>query len=179
MPIVLQPGLDAINGAIGVVFGLSFSSFAKCLRKIEDVWVNLPNGHLEELLPARKRISGPTQGLPILWTTGDAALTRFPAINWRTMEFFSESVRDFIAPFQRITHDPCSNENELIAQAAIIAEWSGNSIKGELIHGVCNMSAFSWLNFGHARHGPAARIQVGVFFWLGIRKILITPGFLR
>ena len=147
--------------------------------KHQEVWTNLFKGHLEELLPVHKRISGPTQCLPILWTTGDATLTRFAAINWRTREFFSEPVKDFIAPFQRVMHDPCINENELVAQAAMIVEWAGKSIKEELIPGMDNMSALSWLNFGHSRHGPAARIQVGVFFWLAIHKIRISPFFLR
>ena len=66
-------------------------------------------------------------------------------------------------------------KNELVAQAAMIAEWSGSSIREELIPGMGNMSALLWLNFGHARHGAAARIQVGVCFWLAVRKIRIPP----
>ena len=129
------------------------------------------------LLPIHKRLSGPTQFLPILWTAGDATLTRFAAINWGTREFFSDPVRDFISPFQQITQEPFTNENELIAQASMIVERAGSSIKEELIPGMGNMGALSWLNFGHARHGPAARIQAGVFFWLSIREIRIPPPF--
>ena len=71
------------------------------------------------------------------------------------------------------------NENELIAQAAMIVEWDGNSISEELAPGVDNMSALSWLSQGHARHGIAARIQVGVYFWLALRRIRIPPFYLR
>lgn len=42
---------------------------------------------------------------------------------------FSEPVRNFIAPCQRVAHEPCINENELIAQEATIAEWSGTPSK--------------------------------------------------
>ena len=145
----------------------------------QDGWGNLFKGHIGELLPVHKRIPGPTPCLPNLWTTGDATLTRLAAINWRTREFFSEPVRNFTAPFQRVLHEPCIDENELIAQAAIIVEWAGNSIKEELIPGMDNMSALSWLNYGHARRGPATRIQVGVFFWPAIHKVRIPPFCLR
>ena len=131
------------------------------------------------MLSIRKRISGPTQCLPILWTTGNSTLTRFAAINWRARQFFSEPIQDFITPFQRVFHDPCINENELVAQSGMIVKWAGRSIKEELIPGVDNVSALSWMNHGHARHVPAARIQVGVFFWLAIRRIRISPFFLR
>ena len=53
------------------------------------------------------------------------------------------------------------------------------AIREELIPWVGNMSSLSWLEFGHARHGPSARIQVGVFFWLDVRRIRISPRFLR
>ena len=177
--IALKHGFDVANGAPGVVFGPSSFFLREMALNYQDVWANLFKGHIEELLPVHKRISGPTQYLPILWTTGDATSTRFAAINWRTREFFSEPVQNFVAPFQLVMREPCINENEWIAHAAMIVEWSGNSIEEELIPGVGNMSALSWLNFGHARHGPAARIQVGVFCWLAIRKIRISPFFLR
>ena len=51
--------------------------------------------------------------------------------------------------------------------------------QGGINPGVGNMGALSWLKFGHARHGPAARIQVGVFFWLAIRGNRISPFSLR
>ena len=137
----------------------------------------LSQGEIGEPLPVRRRISGPTQCLPILWTTGDATLTRFSAISWRTREFFSDPLRDFIAPSQRILHARCINENDLSAQAAMIVERSGNSTKEELIPGMGNMGALSWLNFGHARYEPSARIQVGVFLRLAICKIRIPPPF--
>ena len=41
------------------------------------------------------------------------------------------------------------------------------------------MSALSWLSQGHARHGIAARIQVGVHFWLALHRIRISPFYLR
>ena len=79
----------------------------------------------------RKLLPALVQCLPILWATGDATLTRFGAINWRTREFFSEPVAGFIAPFRRIPHDHCIDEDELALHAAVIAEWSGSSIKEE------------------------------------------------
>ena len=40
---------------------------------------------------------------------------------------------DFIDPRQRVMRETCINENKLIAQAAMIAARSGNSIEEELI----------------------------------------------
>ena len=58
---------------------------------------NLPTGvtdrgdlfrcQIEELCPLNKRLYGPRQCLPVLWTTWGAALKRFVAINWRTRGF--------------------------------------------------------------------------------------------
>ena len=93
-------------------------------------WKNLFCGYIEELLPTHKRLSGPRQCLPVLWTTGDATLTRFAAINWRTREFFSGDIEDFIPVFSKIPDASFINENELIAQAAMIVERAGNSIGG-------------------------------------------------
>ena len=58
-------------------------------------------------------------------------------------------------------------------------EWAGDSTAEELIPGMGNMSAFSWLSQRHARRGIAARIQVGVYFWLALRRIRIPPFYLR
>ena len=80
--------------------------------------------------------------------------------------------------FQRISHDPCINANELAAQASMIFDRSGSSIKGELIACMDNASALFWVNLGRARNGDADRLQVGVFYWLAIRKIR-NPFFLR
>ena len=57
-------------------------------------WRNLFFGPIDELLPIHKRLSGPRQYLPALWTTGDATITRFSEINWRTREFFPENIAD-------------------------------------------------------------------------------------
>ena len=73
--------------------------FLRHLSRYETEWKGLFCGMVEELLPLRKRLSGPRQCLPVLWTTGDAALTRFAAINWRTREFFSEMCRISFLPF--------------------------------------------------------------------------------
>ena len=100
--------------------------------------------------PTNKRLYGPRQCLPVLWTTGDATLTRFSSINWRTREFFSGDVSDFISASQRTPEETFINENELIAQAAMVVEWPGNSISEDLIHGMANVSALSWMRHGHA-----------------------------
>ena len=71
------------------------------------------------------------------------------------------------------------DENELIAQASMIVEWAVNSISEELAHGVDNMRDLSWLSQGHARRGIAAKIQVGVYFWMALRRIRISPFYLR
>ena len=57
---------------------------------------------------------------------------------------------------------PFVNGNELIARAATILERCGSSIREELAPGMGNMGALSWLSFGHARNGPAAKIQIGI-----------------
>ena len=49
----------------------------------------------------------------------------------------------------------------------MIAEWAGRSIRDELIPGMDNMSALSWLIVGHARRGPSARIQVEMYQRVG------------
>ena len=139
------------------------------------VWQCLRMGHLEELLPIRKRLSGPTQRIHILWATGDSALSRFASINWRNRECFSEPVGDFISPFQLVLRESRKNGNESIAHDAMIAGRSGSSTKEELITGVDNVGTLSWLKFGDARHGPAARIHVGVIARLAIREIRISP----
>ena len=142
-------------------------------------WENLFCGSIGELLPIHKRLSGHRQCLPALWTTGYATLARFSAINWRARESFSENIADFISAFANSSDATYINENELIAQAAMVAEWAGNSISEELIPGVGNMSSLSWLSQGHARHGIAERIQVGVYFWMALRRIRISPFYLR
>ena len=48
------------------------------------------------LSPLHKRLSGPIQWLPVLWTTGDATLTRCASTNWRTREFSPEEISQFI-----------------------------------------------------------------------------------
>ena len=57
----------------------------------------------------------------------------------------------------------------------MMAEWSGSSIKEELIPGMGNMGAMSWMIYGHARPGDSAGIQAGVYFGLPFRK----SGFLH
>ena len=42
-----------------------------------------------------------------------------------------------------------------------------------------NTRALSWLKFGHARHGDAAMIQVGGSLWIAVRRLRISPFFLR
>ena len=153
--------------------------FLRDLAKRENEWKNLFCGTIEELLPIHKRLSGPRQCLPVLWTNGDATLTRFPAINWRAREFSSEEISDFISAFANSQDLSYINENELIAQAAMVVEWAGSSISEELIPGMGNMSALSWMGQGHARHGIASRIQVGVYIWLALRRIRISPFYLR
>ena len=98
-------------------------------------------GAIGELLPIHTRLSGPRQCLPALWATGDETLARFDATNWRTREFFSENIADFDSVFANSPDDTYINENELMAQAATIAEWGGNTISEELIPGMGNMSA--------------------------------------
>ena len=61
--------------------------FLRDLSKRENGRVNLFFGKVGELLPIHKRVSGPRQCLPVLWTAGDVILTRFASINWRTREF--------------------------------------------------------------------------------------------
>ena len=56
-------------------------------------------GQMARLLPLHGAISGPRQTIPILWTSGDAALNRIGAINWRTREFFAQHPHDLIEPF--------------------------------------------------------------------------------
>ena len=136
-------------------------------------------GMVEELLPSHKRLSVPRQCLPVLWTTGEATLTRFAAINWRTRGFFSGNVSDFISAFRRTPDDTFINENELVAKAAMVVDWDGKSISEELIHGMGNVSALSWMSHGRARRGVAAKIQDGVYFWSAIHRIPIAPFYLR
>ena len=126
-------------------------------------WVFLFMGNLDELFPHRKRLSGPSQSLPALWETGDAALTRISEINWRTRGFFSELIDEFVAPFQVTPPAPFIIENDSAAQAAMIVERPGSYISDEFIRGTDNASAMSWLGCGHARHGPSALTQVGIF----------------
>ena len=111
----------------------------------------------------------------MIWETGDAILPRFAPINWRARLLPPGSATASIAPFQRVMREYGIDENELIAQSAAISEWSGSSIREELIRGADNMGALSWLNFGHARHGDSDRIQGGVYFRTVIRKIRIPP----
>ena len=61
----------------------------------------------------------------------------------------------------------------------MVVEWDGDSISEELIPGMCNMGALPWMSNGHARRGVAARIQVGVYSWLAIRRIRTPPFYLR
>ena len=102
--------------------------------------------------------------LYLVWLLSIGALVSF---------FSSEHVSDFIDPVQRAMRGPRISANEFIAQASMIAEWPGSSIKEELIPVMDNVSALSWVDFGRDRHGAAARIQVDVFRWLAVRKIRI------
>ena len=54
-------------------------------------------------------------------------------------------------------------------------ELSGTSIMEDLIPGMGNMGALSRDGPGHARHGPEARIQVGIYRWLAMRNIRVFP----
>ena len=82
----------------------------------------------------------------------------FPRVSWRLYSPF---------PIQLVDH------------AATIAEWAGRSIREELIHGVGNTSALSWMSVGHCRHGPSARIQVEIYHWVGAQRIRCPPFYLR
>ena len=73
----------------------------------------------------------------------------------------------------------CINDRELIAQAAMILEWHGSEIREGSVPGVGHMSSPPWLIFGHARHGPAVRLQVGALYWISFHRLRISPLYLE
>ena len=85
---------------------------------------------------------------------------------------------EFISAFRQPPDDTFINENGLVAQSSMVVEWDGKSISEELIRGMDNASALSWMSRGHSRHGVAAKIQAGVYFWIALRRIRISPFYL-
>ena len=101
--------------------------------------------------------------------------SRSAAINFRTIEFFYGWIADFISSFQKISAVPFIIANELIAQTSMIAEWGGCSIDGEIIREMDNMGDLSLVSTGHSRHCTATSTQAGVYYWLSLRRIRISP----
>ena len=71
-------------------------------------------GQMARLLPVHESLSGPSRTIPILWTSGDATLSRIGAINGRTRGFPVESPDDLTEPFLGLRHNGLISDYEYL-----------------------------------------------------------------
>ena len=144
--------------------------FARQLASDSQKSLRLFGGDMANLLPTRRMISGPRQVVLILWTSGDAPLSRIRWINWARLGYYLGNPNLLIEPFLGMRRKDGIYDFEFSGDIGGVRLWGGESAKEATINLAGEKSALGWIDGGRLLSSHSSRLQ------LSYRSALIRMG---
>ena len=120
----------------------------------------MSTGQLSRSLPLRRELSGPRQAIPILRTSGDAALHRIGGINWTNLELFLGNQNGLIGSFSGRMPKADISDFEYLVEIGTALLRDGEDARGIVINLTGDMSALCGMHGSRILAGPPCRLKL-------------------
>ena len=159
---------------------LAFWNLIAHVRKLStnpETWNALFEGKLERVISIPKRIGHPRGKSAVIWTTGDAVLDKFAAINWERSEFMLENADEFLDEIIDAHRRKLICDTEQLAATSIVVAWSCEH--SLLLMGTANRNVLAWTKKGYAKKGTALKLNQMSSFWIAEKKTQVEGVYIR